>query len=60
MKTLTLCHHICNVVMELHYIEDIQIFGMNMAFISLNEAKKKCIFHEWWSEIFIFSLHEMK
>ena len=28
------------------YIEDIQIFGMNMPFISSREARK-CIFHEW-------------
>ena len=27
------------------YIEDIQIFGMNMTFISSSEVKK-CIFHE--------------
>ena len=28
------------------YIEDIQIYGMNMPFISSREARK-CIFHEW-------------
>ena len=33
------------------YIEDIQIFAMNMPFISSSEAT---------DEIYIFSLHEMK
>ena len=32
----------------IRYIEDIQIFGINMPFISLSEAKK-CISHEWRS-----------
>ena len=45
---------------EPEYIEDIQIFGMNMPFISSSEARK-CIFHSWReNEIYIFSLHSMK
>ena len=43
------------------YIEDIQIFGMNMPFISSSEAKKAYFMSgEATNEIFIFSLHEMK
>ena len=40
------------------YIEDIQILGMNMPFITSSEA----IFMsgEATNEIYIFSLHEMK
>ena len=39
------------------YIEDIQMFGVNMTFISSSEVKK-CI--EGKNEIYIFSLHSMK
>ena len=43
------------------YIEDIQIFGMNMPFISLSEAKNACFMSgEATNEIYIFSLREMK
>ena len=43
------------------YIEDIQIFGMNMAFISSSEAKNAYFMSgEATSEIYIFSLHKMK
>ena len=43
------------------YIEDIQIFGMNMPFISSSEAKNAYFMSgEATNEIFIFSLHEMK
>ena len=42
-------------------IEDIQIFGMNMPFISSSEAKNVYFMSgEATNEIFIFSLHEMK
>ena len=42
-------------------IEDIHIFGMNMAFISSSEAKKLYFMSgEATNEIYIFSLHEMK
>ena len=30
---------------EIEYIEDVQMFGVNMTFISSSEVKK-CIFHE--------------
>ena len=44
-----------------HYIEDIQIFGMNMPFISSSEAKNTYFMSgEATNEIYIFSLHEMK
>ena len=36
------------------YIEDIQIFGMNMPFISSSEAEKS-IFHEWLRIKYTFS-----
>ena len=39
------------------YIEDIQIFGMNMPFFSSSEAKNAYFMS---GEIYIFSLHEMK
>ena len=44
------------------YIEDIQVFGVNMSFISLSEVKKNYIFMsaEGTNEIYNFSLHEMK
>ena len=43
------------------YIEDIQIFGINMPFISSSEAKNAYfISGEATNEIYIFSLHEMK
>ena len=43
------------------YIEDIQLFGMNMPFISSSEAKNAYFMSgEATNEIFIFSLHEMK
>ena len=43
------------------YIEDIQIFGMNMPFISSSEAKNAYFMSgEATNEIYIFSLHEMK
>ena len=41
------------------YIEDIQVFGVNMSFISLSEVKKKIYFMsaEGTNEIYNFSLH---
>ena len=43
------------------HIEDIQIFGMNMPFITSSEAKSAYyISGEATNEICIFSLHEMK
>ena len=43
------------------YIEDIQIFGMNMPFISSSEEKNAYfISGEATNEIYFFSLHEMK
>ena len=43
------------------YIEDIQIFGMNMPFISSSEAKNAYFMSgEATNEIYIFSLHKMK
>ena len=43
------------------YIEDIQIFGMNMPFISSSEAKNAYFMSgEATNEIYSFSLHEMK
>ena len=43
------------------YIEDIQIFGMNMSFISSSGAKNAYFMSgEATNEIYIFSLHEMK
>ena len=43
------------------YIEDIQIFGMNMPFISSSEVKNAYFMSgEATNEIYIFSLHEMK
>ena len=43
------------------YIEDIQIFGMNMPFISLSEAKNAYFMSgEATNEIYIFSLQVMK
>ena len=43
------------------YIEDIQIFGKNMPFISSSEAKNAYFMSgEATNEIYIFSLHEMK
>ena len=48
-----------NILLE--YIEDIQIFGMNMPFISSSEAKNAYFMSgEATNEIYIFSLHEMK
>ena len=42
-------------------IEDIQIFGMNMPFISSSEAKNAYFMSGGaTNEIYIFSLHEMK
>ena len=44
-----------------YYIEDIQIFGMNMSFISSSEAKNAYLMSgEATNEIFIFSLRELK
>ena len=46
---------------QFKYIEDIQIFGMNMPFISSSEAKNIYFMSgEATNEIYIFSLHEMK
>ena len=46
---------------QIKYIEDIQIFGMNMPFISSSEAKNAYFMSgEATNEIYIFSLHEMK
>ena len=36
----------------MNYIEDIQIFRVNMTFNSSNEVKKKRMFHEWRSHFF--------
>ena len=45
----------------IHDIEDNQIFGMNMLFISSSEAKNAYFMSgEATNEIYIFSLHEMK
>ena len=41
------------------YIEDIQMFGVNMTFISSSEVKK-CIFHECRNIHFFTSLDEIK
>ena len=43
-------------------IEDIQVFGVNMSFISLSEVKNFLHFMsaEGTNEIYNFSLHEMK
>ena len=49
------------IIAYLKYIEDIQIFGMNMPFISSSEAKNAYfILGEATNETYIFSLHEMK
>ena len=51
----------CLFVNNFKHIEDIQIFGMNMSFISSSEAKNAYFMSgEATNEIFIFSLHEMK
>ena len=43
------------------YIEDIQIIGVNMPFISSSEAKNAYFMSgEATNEIYIFSLNEMK
>ena len=48
-------------VRKCRYIEDIQIFGMNMSFISSSEAKNAYFMSgEAANEIYFFSLHEMK
>ena len=48
-------------IYQVYYIEDIQIFGMNMPFISSSEAKNAYFMSgKATSEIYIFSLHEMK
>ena len=43
-------------------MKDIQVFGVNMSFISLSEVKKNIYFMsaEGTNEIYNFSLHEMK
>ena len=42
-------------------IEDIQMFGVNMTFISSSEVKNVYFMSaEGTNEIYIFSLHEMK
>ena len=52
------------VLITLKYIEDIQIFGMNMPFISSDEAKNACFMSHFrdcaTNEIYFFLLHEMK
>ena len=47
---------------SMQYIEDIQVFGVNMSFISLSEVKFFLYFMsaEGTNEIYNFSLHEMK
>ena len=46
---------------EKKYIEDIQVFGVNMSFISLSEVKILYFMSaEGTNEIYNFSLHEMK
>ena len=53
-----LFRYIHGIVMD---IEDIQIFEMNMPFISSSEVKKAYFMSdEATNEIYIFSLHEMK
>ena len=48
-------------ISSIQYIEDIQICGMNMPFISSSEAKNAYFMSgEAPNEINIFSLHEMK
>ena len=45
----------------MEYIEDIQIFGMNLPSISWSEAKNAYFIRGGaTNEIYIFSLHEMK
>ena len=48
--------------LSLPFIEDIQVFGVNMSFISLSEVKNFLYFisAEGTNEIYNFSLHEMK
>ena len=49
------------IIGKLKYIEDIQIFGMNMPFISSSEAKNAYFMSgEATNEIYIFLIHEMK
>ena len=52
----------CHSHRTVKYIEDIQVFGVNVSFISLSEVKKKLYFMsaEGTNEIYNFSLHEMK
>ena len=52
----------CIFRLESKEIEDIQVFVVNMSFISLSEVKKKIYFMsaEGTNEIYNFSLHEMK
>ena len=46
---------------NMKYKEDIQIFGMNMPFISSSEAKNASFTSgEAMNEIYFFSFHEMK
>ena len=55
------CIYVCMYVCMYVCIEDIQIFGMNMPFISSSEAKNTYFMSgEATNEIYIFSLHEMK
>ena len=50
-----------NLSSEFQYIEDIQIFGKNMPFISSSEAKNAYFMSDFAThEIYIFSLHLMK
>ena len=60
--TFTGCQMPHFIIVLILYIEDIQMFVVNMTFISSSEVKK-CIFHECrrheWN-IHFFSLHEMK
>ena len=47
-------------VIKCKYVEGIQIFGMNMPFISSSEAKNAYFMSgKATNEIYIFSLHEM-
>ena len=59
VKGSSFVSHINSVLSK--YIEDIQIFGMNMPFISSSEARNAYFMSgEATNETYIFSLHEMK
>ena len=58
LKFCKIC--ISSIESDVYNKKKIQMFGVNMTFISSNEVKK-CIFHAFGThEIYIFSLHSMK